>query len=364
LIVPFPESSLNQEAGKLFMDDYQEYFGMARIYTQVHASKSKIQSKPNSNNTNNSKLNNNLTLNNNNYNINNPTIILIDEPNKSSKFFNGTLNNIDESFNNSNPLEINNNINNNLNANNNGFSLRNSQKENNNIQYSTGNGVSAEEEYFRNLEEYSNMLVNSNNNYNNNYLASNNYNNLNINQSLIFRHSKTVYIKNQNNIYNNLLDSNLTNKASNNLNYSLLVRNSMFTGTLNTNNFNSSNNLSNILSSKNPQIQKPEENQINLGLRMESAEKNCSGSFSSTNCSFGRMSNPIFSANYGNNRFGDSFNSIELDRKPSLDCLPFMRSNSQTYSDFNVFNNFGSNAGSKSGLRSKKDEMKKWLSRI
>jgi ubiquitin-conjugating enzyme E2 S len=39
LIVPFPESSLNDEAGKLFMDSYEEYARRARIMTNVHANK-------------------------------------------------------------------------------------------------------------------------------------------------------------------------------------------------------------------------------------------------------------------------------------------------------------------------------------
>ena len=37
LIVPFPESSLNDEAGKLFMESYDEYAARARIMTEVHA---------------------------------------------------------------------------------------------------------------------------------------------------------------------------------------------------------------------------------------------------------------------------------------------------------------------------------------
>lgn len=37
LIVPFPESSLNDEAGKLFMESYEEYAVRARIMTEVHA---------------------------------------------------------------------------------------------------------------------------------------------------------------------------------------------------------------------------------------------------------------------------------------------------------------------------------------
>lgn len=38
LIVPFPESSLNDEAGKLFMDNYDEYAQRARLMAEVHAS--------------------------------------------------------------------------------------------------------------------------------------------------------------------------------------------------------------------------------------------------------------------------------------------------------------------------------------
>jgi len=36
LIVPFPESSLNDEAGKLFMESYEEYSRRARLMTNVH----------------------------------------------------------------------------------------------------------------------------------------------------------------------------------------------------------------------------------------------------------------------------------------------------------------------------------------
>lgn len=37
LIVPFPESSLNDEAGKLFMESYDEFFNQAKLYTSIHA---------------------------------------------------------------------------------------------------------------------------------------------------------------------------------------------------------------------------------------------------------------------------------------------------------------------------------------
>eukprot|EP00518_Triparma_eleuthera_P002042 CAMPEP_0182459280 /NCGR_PEP_ID=MMETSP1319-20130603/4442_1 /TAXON_ID=172717 /ORGANISM="Bolidomonas pacifica, Strain RCC208" /LENGTH=251 /DNA_ID=CAMNT_0024658155 /DNA_START=195 /DNA_END=950 /DNA_ORIENTATION=- len=40
LIVPFPESSLNDEAGKLFMDSYDEYARRARLMASVHARRS------------------------------------------------------------------------------------------------------------------------------------------------------------------------------------------------------------------------------------------------------------------------------------------------------------------------------------
>lgn len=36
LIVPFPESSLNDEAGKLFMESYSEYSKRARLMADVH----------------------------------------------------------------------------------------------------------------------------------------------------------------------------------------------------------------------------------------------------------------------------------------------------------------------------------------
>lgn len=42
LIIPFPESSLNDEAGKLFMESYEEYAARARIMTEVHAMDGKL----------------------------------------------------------------------------------------------------------------------------------------------------------------------------------------------------------------------------------------------------------------------------------------------------------------------------------
>lgn len=45
LIVPFPESSLNDEAGRLFMDSYDEYARRARIWTNIHAPKESASAK-------------------------------------------------------------------------------------------------------------------------------------------------------------------------------------------------------------------------------------------------------------------------------------------------------------------------------
>ena len=39
LIVPFPESSLNDEAGKMFMESYEDYAQRARLMTRIHALK-------------------------------------------------------------------------------------------------------------------------------------------------------------------------------------------------------------------------------------------------------------------------------------------------------------------------------------
>ena len=37
LIIPFPQSALNEEAGKLFMEDYNQFFKIAQIFTSIHA---------------------------------------------------------------------------------------------------------------------------------------------------------------------------------------------------------------------------------------------------------------------------------------------------------------------------------------
>ena len=41
LIIPFPQSALNEEAGKLFMEDYEAFFKHAKMFTTIHAKPNK-----------------------------------------------------------------------------------------------------------------------------------------------------------------------------------------------------------------------------------------------------------------------------------------------------------------------------------
>ncbi|XP_010251744.1 PREDICTED: ubiquitin-conjugating enzyme E2 22 isoform X2 [Nelumbo nucifera] len=45
LIEPFPESALNEQAGKMLLENYEEYARHARLYTGIHAIKPKLKSK-------------------------------------------------------------------------------------------------------------------------------------------------------------------------------------------------------------------------------------------------------------------------------------------------------------------------------
>jgi ubiquitin-conjugating enzyme E2 S len=123
LIVPFPQSALNEDAGKIFMEDYAEYYKIAKIYTNIYA----IKPNNNNNNSNNIINNNNKEnmnilepKNNDNYNINNNQY---KTPIKNSKTF---------ETNNINSLNIFNNNNNLNNFNNINHTINNSNLENNN----------------------------------------------------------------------------------------------------------------------------------------------------------------------------------------------------------------------------------------
>lgn len=52
LIVPFPESSLNDEAGKLFMESYEEYSKRARLMADVHGRKASFATENSTSNNN------------------------------------------------------------------------------------------------------------------------------------------------------------------------------------------------------------------------------------------------------------------------------------------------------------------------
>ena len=75
LIVPFPQSSLNEEAGKMFMDNYDEYFKVAKMLTNIHAKKKVVESKieDKNENLNLNKDNNGEDINNDN-DIDNNTV--------------------------------------------------------------------------------------------------------------------------------------------------------------------------------------------------------------------------------------------------------------------------------------------------
>lgn len=79
LIVPNPESALNEEAGKLILEQYEDYFRRAKMVTEIHAPKAKTtefsnecqqpsSSSVSSNNMNNNDLNREVNNSSNNNN--------------------------------------------------------------------------------------------------------------------------------------------------------------------------------------------------------------------------------------------------------------------------------------------------------
>lgn len=382
MIVPFPESSLNQEAGKIFMENYEEYFKIAQIFTQVHANRSKNESNKNvitvehtkkqeeknvfNQFDNSDKMNNIYNSDNNRNNIINDLEIKQTVENYNVATPNNNYNScISNPFNNLN--NVSNNIMNFANSNyhinsssNNGYSIRNSQKENNNnYQYPLSNTTISEDELLR-AEEYSSQVMQNDNNVN-----------TNINNNILIRHSKSVFIKSQNNPLNSLfhthldINSNISGNNNNNLNFKINClgsnSNNFFRTNETENNRNPSNNgYYNIFAGN-----KKYETGNLYDLRKGSIDSTLSNSVTSCN-SFSRMSSQYFQIS--NDVFSvqslSSAGSIDMCRKPSLDNLPFMRSNSQSVNDFSNLQNINPNISSKVGCRSKKEDMKKWLSRI
>lgn len=83
LIVPNPESALNEEAGKMLLDAYEDYCRRAKMFTEIHAPRAKVVNRCESNTdcspTSSSSVNiignnNNSTTNNNNNNSNSNTL--------------------------------------------------------------------------------------------------------------------------------------------------------------------------------------------------------------------------------------------------------------------------------------------------
>lgn len=63
LIVPFPESSLNDEAGKLFMESYDEYAHRARLMANIHGKLKSVDDSKGESSTNNSEFEANNSTN-------------------------------------------------------------------------------------------------------------------------------------------------------------------------------------------------------------------------------------------------------------------------------------------------------------
>lgn len=61
LIVPFPESSLNDEAGRLFMESYTEYYKRSKLMADVHGRSSSYYETVNNNSNNNNHYTSSLS---------------------------------------------------------------------------------------------------------------------------------------------------------------------------------------------------------------------------------------------------------------------------------------------------------------
>jgi ubiquitin-conjugating enzyme E2 S len=67
LLEPFPESSLNEEAGKLFMESYEEYFKRTRLHANIHGRPHSVHAKP--------KLEETRVLQNSSHNTSSPVTV-------------------------------------------------------------------------------------------------------------------------------------------------------------------------------------------------------------------------------------------------------------------------------------------------
>ena len=165
LIVPFPESALNEEAGKIFMENYDEYSKIAKMYTRIYAMK---------NNNKEKKDNNDKKFNDNSEKINNikedEDIEMEDNCNNNSNFFNNTQYDIhlqNNIFENIGKIEC--------------RRLTEIPKSNYNLDYDFNKITKANEYYQSNIKNNNDNLFNNNNNCINNKRMDRNYNNINDN---------------------------------------------------------------------------------------------------------------------------------------------------------------------------------------
>lgn len=347
MIVPFPESSLNQEAGKVFMENYNEYFNIAKIFTQVHASRKDITKT-----VQNIPKNSNLLLSSNNNKVpekEKEKYFDINSNAKNFSFFKSINNNSNEDdyFNYSPEAPIkdpNDNFpifslgNNNSIDNKNLYfetpTFRQSQKENSNFPFMKNQESSPSQNILINKKSFDNK--NTNNSFNT--------------KSTIFNNNLLdLQYSQESNTDNN--KSNFPNKEEYQKQFSSILQKNSFSD-----HFNLTTNTYTNTESEN----------IILGFRNSSQLSNIQDKL---NQDFTIANNEISAEKdkkvYRHMSFvGNSHNSFK-NNKPLLEDLPFMRSNSGISSQ-NAYSlqNQNINFINIPRKRSKKEEMKKWLNRI
>jgi ubiquitin-conjugating enzyme E2 S len=96
LLEPFPESSLNEEAGKLFMESYNEYYKRTKLHADIHGrTQSIIANAINNDNANNSNINSEnmeetRILKNTSHNSSNPAVAIRNSNNNNNTSHNNT----------------------------------------------------------------------------------------------------------------------------------------------------------------------------------------------------------------------------------------------------------------------------------
>ena len=193
LIVPFPQSSLNEEAGKMFMDNYDEYFKVAKMLTDIHAKK-KIVQKNNSeeNNEKNEKMKN---IDNNedvpDNNSNNNVICENEDNNLINKKNEENCENCDnEDMEGEEDIEM---KINNFSGKKLGKSKNKSSKKSENIDNEIEISEEKDKMNISFLNEFSNSEINNtNSNWNNNNKIFNNFDNSNFLDNITITRSKTI----------------------------------------------------------------------------------------------------------------------------------------------------------------------------